>query len=158
MEPITTAIVAAVAAGAAAGATKVGENVFVDAYTGIKTLITKKFGKKGEDVADAIAGVEKRPDSEGRKATLQEELVRVGADQDTEVLQAAKLLTTAVQEYVEHTGVTGVDLEKVKAAALKIEDVIAVGASSTGVKAKEIIVDGDVEIKGVRAGQPAPKD
>ncbi len=156
MEPITTAIVAAVTAGAAAGATKVGENVLVDAYTGIKALITKKFGKKSEDVADAIERVEKRPDSEGRKATLQEELVRVGADQDPEVLHAAKLLTTAVQEYVTHTGVTGVDLEKMKAAALKIEDVIAVGARSTGVKAKEIIVAGDVEITGVRAGQPDP--
>lgn len=156
MEPITTAIVAAVSAGAAAGATKVGENVLVDAYTGLKTLITKKFGKKGEDVTDAIEGIEKRPDSEGRKATLEEELVRVGADQDKDVLNAAQLLATAVEEYAKSTGVTGVDLEKVKAAKLKIEDVIAVGASSTGVKAKEIIIDGDVDIKGVRAGQSDP--
>jgi hypothetical protein len=44
MEPVTTAILSALAAGAAAGATETGKKLVVDAYQGIKDLLSRKFG------------------------------------------------------------------------------------------------------------------
>jgi hypothetical protein len=44
MEPITTAIIAALTAGAASGLTEAAKKSISDAYSGLKTLIKKKFG------------------------------------------------------------------------------------------------------------------
>lgn len=152
MEPITTAIIAALIAGVTAGATQVGKSALVDAYNGVKTLLSKKFGKESK-LAKAVNELEENPDSKGRQLTLQEEVEAVQAGQDPEVLQAAKLLATAVQRYAEQTGATGVDLEEIKAVNLKIEDIIA---SKTGVKVSKSEFEGDVDIKRVRAGQTDP--
>lgn len=152
MEPITMAIIAALTAGVTAGATQVGKSALVDAYNGFKALLSKKFGKQSK-LTKAVDELEENPDSKGRQLTLQEEVEAVQAGQDSEVLQAAKLLAAAVQRYAEHTGATGVDLEEIKAVNLKIEDIIA---SKTGVKVHKSEFEGDVEIKGVRAGQTDP--
>ena len=97
MEPITTAIVAAIAAGVAAGATDVAKQAIVDAYNGIKQLIARKFGPQS-DVAAAIEGLEKRPDSEARKATLQEEVALAKANDDPEIVQAAAKLIDLLKQ------------------------------------------------------------
>jgi hypothetical protein len=102
MEPITTAIVSAITAGAAVGAFDVGKTavgdvysgakqVIVDTYNGLKALITRKYGADS-DLVDAIEGVEKRPDSDARKATLQEEVDRAKAEEDQEITGAAQKL------------------------------------------------------------------
>jgi uncharacterized protein (DUF1501 family) len=92
MEPITTALVAA----AVAGVTKVGEKAIVEAYTGLKDLLRGKFGAQSE-VAKAVEAVEAKPDSAGRKATLAEELAAAKAEQDHELVEAARELLERLQ-------------------------------------------------------------
>ena len=94
MEPVSitaAAIVAAVTAGIGAGAGKVGENVLVDAYQGLKGLLKRKFGENSE-VVKAADSLEAKPDSTGRKQMLEEEVEASGADRDPEVRQAAQEL------------------------------------------------------------------
>lgn len=92
MEPVTTALIAA----AVAGVTKMGEQAIVDAYNGLKSLIRRKFGSDSE-VAKAVEAVETKPESEGRKGTLAEELKAVRAEDDQELVEAARKLLEHIQ-------------------------------------------------------------
>ncbi len=96
MDPITIAIIAAVGAGLAQGVQTVSGNVLVDAYNGLKGLLKRKFGGDS-DVAKAVDAVETKPNSEGRKQTLQEEVVAAQADKDPEILQAAQALIEQIK-------------------------------------------------------------
>jgi hypothetical protein len=96
MDPITAAIVGAVAAGALSGLTEASKTAIADAYHQLKALLTKKFGGES-DVVHAVNEVEAKPDSAGRKATLQEEITTAKADQDQEVLHAAQALLQLLQ-------------------------------------------------------------
>lgn len=96
MDPITAAIVAAASAGVISGLTEVSKTAITDAYSKLKALLTKKFGGES-DVVHAVNEVEDKPDSAGRKATLQEEVAAVKADQDQEVLHAAQALLQLLQ-------------------------------------------------------------
>ena len=87
MDPITSAIVAAVAAGAA----KVGGQIVVDTYNGLKELIRRKFGADSK-VAKAVDEVEANPESKTRPGVLNEEVVAARANEDQELLAAAKAL------------------------------------------------------------------
>jgi hypothetical protein len=69
IDPITV-IVTALVTGAAGMAGK-------DAFEGFKRLILDRYGKKSE-VTEAVAQLERKPDSAGRKVTLQEELTAAG--------------------------------------------------------------------------------
>lgn len=88
MDPVTI-IVTALATGAAAGLTPTAEQVVRDAYAGIKALLKRKFSADN-DLIEAVAKLEQKPDSEGRKVTLKEEVVAAKADQDEELVSAAK--------------------------------------------------------------------
>jgi len=92
MEPITTALVAA----AIAGVAKMGEQAILDAYNGLKNLIRRKFGSDSE-VAKAVEAVEAKPESEGRKGTLAEELKAIRAEDDQELVEAARKLLEQIQ-------------------------------------------------------------
>ncbi|HVF59672.1 MAG TPA: hypothetical protein VNJ70_07680 [Thermoanaerobaculia bacterium] len=92
MEPITTALIAA----AVAGVAKMGEQAIADAYSGLKSLIRRKFGSDSE-VAKAVEAVEAKPESEGRKATLAEELKAAKAEEDQELVEAARRLLEQIQ-------------------------------------------------------------
>jgi hypothetical protein len=96
MDPITTAIVAAASAGAISGLTEASKTAVTEAYRKLKALLTKKFGGES-DVVHAVNEVEAKPDSAGRKATLQEEVAAVKADQDQEVLHTAQALLQLFQ-------------------------------------------------------------
>ena len=90
MDPITL-IVSALAAGAAAGATETVKQAIGDAYTSLKVLIKRKLGGRGE-VDGAIEMVERDPKSTARQSVLAEELTKVGAPIDDEIVAAAKML------------------------------------------------------------------
>lgn len=96
MDPITTAILAAIAAGAITGATKLGEQVLVDAYAKLKELLGKKFGAKSK-VVKAVKELEANPKSAARKEVVKEEVTAVKADQDKELLQAAQALIKTIK-------------------------------------------------------------
>lgn len=100
MDPITAAIVAAVSAGAVSGLMEVSKTAITDAYRELKVLLIKKFGGES-DVVHAVNEVEAKPNSVGRKATLQEEVAAVKADQDQEVLHAAQALLQLLQASTE---------------------------------------------------------
>src|SRR5215472_1294897 len=96
MDPITTAIIAALSAGAISGLTETSKTAIADAYARLKTLLSKKFGGESE-VVHAVDAVEAKPESAGRKATLQEEVAAAKVDQDQEVLHAAQTLLQLLQ-------------------------------------------------------------
>jgi hypothetical protein len=91
MDPITTAIVAALGAIAGGAGHAVGGNVATDAYEKLKSTLERRFGNDSE-VVKSVENLETRPDSPGRKQTLEEEVKASGADQDHEVRQAAQEL------------------------------------------------------------------
>jgi hypothetical protein len=92
MEPITTtAIVAALAAGAVKSAASVGEKVLVDGYAALRALLQRKFGDQSR-LIQAVDELEAKPDSEGRKLTLKEEVENAKADEDSEIRQKAQAL------------------------------------------------------------------
>ena len=96
MDPITTAIIAAAAAGVASSAGEVGQQAVRDAYNGLKVLLKQKFG--AGDLVEAVDKVEQKPDSEGRRAMLQEEVATAQAYQDPELKQAAETLLAQMEQ------------------------------------------------------------
>lgn len=97
MDPITI-IVTAVAAGAAAASKDVASQVVRDAYAGLKRLVVRRFGDKA-DVAGAVEGVEGKPESEARKAVLQEELAQAEVAQDAEIVEQARALLELLEAH-----------------------------------------------------------
>ena len=91
MDPVTTAILAALVAGVTAGAADVGKKAIVDAYEGLKTIIKSKLGAQNE-LTKAITSLENKPDSKGRQATLEEEVLATQAERDAEILAAVQRL------------------------------------------------------------------
>ena len=92
MEPISL-ILAALAAGATGAAKDTAGTAVKDAYEGLKALIKKKFAEKGKtDDSDIVDKHEKKPDSEGVKTLLKEELLEAKIDRDAEVIKTAEAL------------------------------------------------------------------
>ena len=98
MDPVTSAIIAAITAGALGGMTEASKNMISDAYERLKKIMKKRFGNKSE-VVQAIKTLEKKPDSAGRKETLKEEIVLLGADKDSEILGAAQKILELLNNY-----------------------------------------------------------
>jgi hypothetical protein len=95
-DPISI-IIGALIAGAGAAAKDVADKAVKDAYQGFRTLIVRKFGSK-TDVEEALAGVEKKPESEARQSVLKEELTNAGAAQDTELIEQAQAFLALLKE------------------------------------------------------------
>ena len=77
MDPVSI-VAGALVAGAVAGTTNVASQAVMDAYAGLKRLIVRRFGSQA-DVADALARLEARPDSKGRRDVVQEEVEKYTA-------------------------------------------------------------------------------
>jgi hypothetical protein len=95
-DAIGTAIVAALSAGAATGATDAAKKAVADAYQGLKSLIKARFGSHSEAAA-AIDNLEVKPESEGRRQTLGEELQSVNVGADAEINSAAQALLALIR-------------------------------------------------------------
>lgn len=83
MDSITAAVVAALSG--------LGQTAVKDAYDALKGIIARKFGADSR-VSRAVEGLEAQPESEGRKAVLQEEVSTAGVLDDEEVVAAARTL------------------------------------------------------------------
>ena len=150
MDPITTMIVTALALGAAAGLKTTAEQAVKDAYAGVKALIQRKYA----DVS--LAQLEEAPESEARRAVVEEDLAKTDADKDEELLQQARALIDVVEKHDQGTAAAiGIDLEDVKAAYLKVGKVASEG---TGVKVKKGRFKEGIEIDEVRAGKVGGED
>ena len=89
MDVITTAIVAALA--------NLSKDVIKDGYSTLKAALKKRFGSES-DLVDAVDKLEKKPDSEARKATVQEEVEVAKVKDDPEMLQLAQDLLDKIKE------------------------------------------------------------
>ena len=89
MDVITTAIIAALA--------NLSKDAIKDSYDALKSALKKKFGSDS-DVVDAVEGLEKKPDSEGRKGTLQEEIESAKVNDDVEIVQLAQDLLNKLKD------------------------------------------------------------
>jgi hypothetical protein len=145
-----TVITQAVAAGAAAGFKDTAAKAIKDTYAGLRQLITDRYQRVD------VGPVEKKPDSQAKRASLAEDLTGAGAGADVELLEAARQVVAAVAEHSPETGpAIGIDLSGLEAAAVRIRDVVAQG---TGVRGHGWRITGDVEISGVRAGNLTEPD
>ena len=88
MDSITTAIVAALA--------NLTKDAVKDSYNALKSTLKQKFGSES-DLVDAVDKLENKPDSEGRKATLQEEVEIAKVNDDPHLLQLAQELLKQVK-------------------------------------------------------------
>ncbi len=78
------------------GVGKAGQTALVDAYQRLKLTLKCKFGDDSE-VVEAVEKVEQKPNSQGRKGMLQEELEEARVDQDPEVRRLAQELLKQLQ-------------------------------------------------------------
>ncbi|NKY60928.1 hypothetical protein [Nocardia flavorosea] len=147
MDPVTAVVVSAIAAGAAAGVSDTAAQVVKDAYLGLKDLISRNY--RGVDVS----GVERKPESESKQASLAEDLDDAGAAGDAELGAAAVAVLQAVQQH--HPQVVGADVSGLVAAVLEISDIASAG---DGVRVTGSEIAGTVKISGVRAGFPEAPD
>ncbi len=92
MDPIAlTNIVTSISIVAGRGLADTSNTPIANAYDTLKALLTKKFEGKSE-VAQAIDQLEAKPDSASNKQALEEKLITVKAEQDSEVLSASESL------------------------------------------------------------------
>jgi hypothetical protein len=146
MEPITV-IVSALAAGAAAALKPMAEGAIKDAYNGIKSFITKKYGKVD------LTPLETKPESENKRASLAEDLTDAGAANDVELLDQAKQVIDAVEKHdPESASAIGIVLREVEAQYLEVRKIITDGTGMIVEKGKfgEMII-GEID---ARKGQP----
>ncbi|MGY2148826.1 hypothetical protein ACW9HM_05050 [Nocardia gipuzkoensis] len=144
---MTAVVVSAIALGASSGVSDTAAQAVKDAYVGLKSLILRKY--HGVDVS----GLERKPDSESKKASLAEDLDDAGAAGDAELGAAAVAVLQAVRQH--HPQVIGAEVNNLVAEALKISDIASTG---DGVRVVDSTISGPTEITGVRAGFTEPRD
>ncbi len=155
MEAALPILVQALVAGAAAALKPTAGQAVQDAYNGLKTLIAQKYAR----VSDPIQQLEQKPESAMRQGVVQEELEETGAAADEEVLREAERLLEAVKSEAPDVARTvGVSMEDIEAASIRLKDIIATGAGSTGVRMNKVRATGDIDIQGVRAGGSSDSD
>lgn len=97
MDPLTATLISALAVGAATGLTEMGQKLIPDAYQALKAALQRKFGLDS-DLLGAVNALEKKPDSQGRAETVQEEVQATGADKEAELLKLVEALQAALQQ------------------------------------------------------------
>ncbi|MFC9892225.1 hypothetical protein ACFVMC_00905 [Nocardia sp. NPDC127579] len=148
MDPVTAVVASAIAAGAVTGLGDTPSQAVLDAYSGLRRLISDKY--QGVD----LTAVERKPDSQSKRESLAEDLQDAGAAGDAELAQAAVAVLEAVRRHAAGA-VVGVDLSDLVAAAL---DVVDVKSAGDGVRVVGGTIAGAVRIHGVEAGFQAPPD
>jgi len=151
MEPLS-AIMTAIISGAVASAKPTTEKIISDSYNGLKALIQRKYS------GVSLEAVEKKPDSPTQKAALQEVLQDANADKDNELLQQAQALLKVISEQPpEVAQAIGIKLEEVKAANVRLQEIIVSGEQAAGVHIKQGEFSGDIEISKVRVEAQSSK-
>ena len=89
MDPITTAIIAALA--------NLSKDAIKDSYQALKAAIKKKVGEDS-DLVDAVNKLEKSPDRDDRKATVEAEIKIAKVNDDSEIFELAQDLLDKLKE------------------------------------------------------------
>ena len=76
--------------------TEASKNAITDVYAGVEASLIREFGPKN-NLIDAVERLEANSASAGRKQTLQEEADAAKADQDQEIVAAARELLGRVK-------------------------------------------------------------
>lgn len=140
-----SAIMTAIISGAVASAKPTTEKAIGDLYTGLKTIIQRKYS------GVSLEAVEKRPESEAKQASLREDLEEAKAADDSELLQQAQTLLKAIAEQPPQVAqAIGIKLEDVKAANVRLQEIIVSGEQAAGVHIKHVETSGDIEINKVK--------
>jgi len=143
MDTMATLLAALVAGAAAALQTTAGDAI-KDAYSALKGLLAKRFS--GVDVKV----IEGDPTAPENRSALERQLRESGASGDADLLARAQtLLDEVARNRPELTKVIGVDLERIKAGTIRIDDIVSSGA---GVRVKGAEAGGDFVVSNVRAG------
>lgn len=148
MDPISL-IVTALVAGAAAGLKPTAEQAVKDAYAGLKALIQHNYTA----VVPSVEQLENNPESKARRAVVEEDLSKTGADGDAKLLMQANAMLDAVKTHdLEAARVVGVSLKDIEGATLRLNEILAQGTGPvTGVEIKNAKISGDIDISGVQA-------
>jgi hypothetical protein len=109
MDPVTL-VVSALIGGLTAGLTDTAKAATKDMYDALKARLVKK-AQNNEDAQDAIAKIEKQPDSKARQELLKEELGKLELDKDEELLKLAQSLLDVVKETGGKAGKYEVDVQ-----------------------------------------------
>jgi len=120
-----------------------------DAYQQAKVLIARKYA----DVD--LSRIEAKPDSIARRDSLAEDLRDAGAADDAELLAATAALSMALvqnQTMLEAAHKIGVDIERVRAAALKLIDI---AGEDVAARIRDSTIQGRLEIRQARGGKRA---
>lgn len=140
-----SAIMMAIISGAVASAKPTTEKVISDLYTGLKAVLQRKYN----DIS--LDALEKKPNSEAKQAALREDLMDANAGEDKDLLQQAQLLLQAIAEQTPQvTQAIGIKLEDVKAANVRLQEIIVSGNQAAGVHIKKGEFTGDIEISKVK--------
>lgn len=90
MEPIiTTAIISGIAS--------IGKVVIKGGYNALKNHLIEKLGAES-DLIDAVERYEKKPDSEARKAAIQEEVELSGVENQPDMVKLAQDLIEQIKQ------------------------------------------------------------
>lgn len=144
------AIMTAIISGAVASIEPTTEKVISDLYDGLKALIQHK--------GVSLEAIEKKPDSEPKQASLREDLQDAKADQDSELLTQAQALLKAISEQPQQVAqAIGIKLEDVKAANVRLQEIIVSGEQAAGVHIKQGEFSGDIEISKVKVEAQSSK-
>ena len=144
MDPITV-IVSAIASGAAAGIKETATSAVKDAYAAVRRLIADRYAEIDLDP------VERRPESEAKRASLGEDLEAAGAQDDGDLLEAARQLIAVLREHdTAAAEIVGVDLARVEAAALTLK---SVRSSGSGLRVQDSRFAGNITIGHVESGR-----
>jgi hypothetical protein len=109
MDPVTTAIAAAVL-------TDLSKDTVKGSYKVLKDALKKRFGAES-DLADAVDKLEKKPISEGRKATVQEEVSLGKVNDDPELIKLAQDLLKELEAHPNAQVIINQNISNVKYAA-----------------------------------------
>jgi hypothetical protein len=143
MDPVTL-IVAALAAGAAAGLKDTAASAIKDAYGALRGLLSRRYGKVNVD------DLERKPESDAKRASVAEDLAAAGAGDDEELLDLARHLVAVVRENDPQAGsAVGIDLADVEAEFIRTGKIRSTG---TGFRGTRITLQGGLEIGDVDAG------
>lgn len=144
VDPVSIAVAALALGAQQIVKTGVGE-VVKDAYAALKRFIADHY--RGVDPT----AVEAKPNSEAKRASLEEDLKDAGADSDSELLAVAKVVIEAIRAENPQAGEPiGVNLEEIEAEAIRIQNVWSSGG---GVQVRGANVSGAIDISNVTSGQ-----